>query len=107
MKEEQKRELEEKLLGIAGDSVEFPENVSESLIKFGHLLEYDVMQVPGGTSRLYMDQQENQNIRVVSGFALMEDNVWHSHAWLVLDNCGYKIIDNINALKYFGVVMPY
>lgn len=103
-----KQILIDKLLAIGGESVEVPENVNEDIIKFGHLLDYDVMIGPGGTSRLYMNRDEDdESIRVVSGFILMEDGIWRSHAWLMLNNCGYKIIDNIKADKYFGVVMPY
>lgn len=104
-----KEELVVKLLSIGGKGVDIPENVSEEIIKFGHLLDYDVMIGPGGTSRLYMNRDEDdENIRVVSGFILSEDGIWRSHAWLMLNNNnGYKIIDNIKAEKYFGVVMPY
>lgn len=104
-----KDELAVKLLSIGGKGVEIPENVNEDIIKFGHLLDYDVMIGPGGTSRLYMNRDEDdENIRVISGFILAEDGIWRSHAWLLLNNNNsYKIIDNIKAEKYFGVVMPY
>lgn len=104
---EKKKNLVSKLLNISGNTVEVPENISDDILKFGHLMEHDVLVVPGGTSRLYMNQQEERKIRVASGFALEEDGTWRSRAWLVLKNNGYKIIDNIKAEKYFGIIMPY
>lgn len=104
---EEKKELVNKLLSISGNEVEVPDDVNENILKFGHLMENDVIVVPGGTSRLYMNQQEEQKIRVASGFALEEDGTWRIRAWLVLEKNGYKIIDNKKAEKYYGVVMPY
>ena len=104
---EEKKELVSKLLSISGNKVEMPDNINNNILKFGHLMEHNVLSVPGGTSRLYMNQQDGKNIRVASGFALEEDGTWRIRAWLVLNNNGYKIIDNKKAEKYFGVIMPY
>lgn len=84
-----------------------PENICDEMLMFAHLMEHNVIVAPGGISRIYMNQKDDENIKVASGFALEEDGTWRIRAWLLLKNHGYKIVDNIKEKKYFGMVMPY
>lgn len=99
--EDYKPALMKKLLTIGGTKVLMPETVSEELYNFGHLYDYKVLVPVGGTSRYFLNHEEE--VRVLWGFVLDEEGVWEMHSWLI-DPLRQIIIDNQNYEKYFGFI---
>lgn len=95
------KKLIEKLLSLGGKEVLIPEDVPETMIQFGHLYEYSVLKPVGGTSRYFISKEED--VRVIWGFVLDEDDVWKMHSWLVAKN-RELILDNEEYKKYYGLV---
>ena len=51
----------------------------------------------------YLKNEYNENLNIVSGFALSEDGLWRSHSWIVKDN-SFVIETTEKRLRYFGFV---
>lgn len=72
------------------------------IVKKGH-----VSQCHANSADYYVAFSEEENISIVTGYALSEDSVWRQHSWIVetIDS-GFKTIETTEKrLAYFGYIL--
>src|ERR1051326_1786005 len=107
------KQLANKILYYGGKEVIFryEPNILE-LLKKGGIFEFKSKQVKGipcrchqNVSGRYLKNQKSGKgkLRIATGYALSDDELWRQHSWLVF---GSQILETtIPRLKYFGVVL--
>ena len=109
--------LRQKLLNFAGEAVCFPafEEDLDNIMRYGQFwVGSNAKLMRGEPNRCHANsanlwEQNKNNTRICTGYALSEDGMWRQHSWLVWHKArSNQIIETtVRRIVYYGFVMPY
>ena len=109
-------DLRQKLLDFAGEAVCFPayEEDLDNILSHGQFwVGHNAKLMRSKPNRCHANsanlwEQNKNNTRICTGYALSEDGMWRQHSWLVWHKArSNQIIETtVRRIVYYGFVMP-